>query len=204
MTKNATKAKKRLNFIFEKSALKPKDYPKFLLPEFAFLGRSNVGKSSLINKVTNHKSLAKTSKTPGRTQMVNFFLVQDKLRLVDLPGYGYANVSKKKINELSQVILNYLANRENLKLLFLLLDARRDISENDFAIIDYCADNEIAVQIVLTKIDKIKNQSEAEKQIENLTNQFKLEYENEVSFIVTSASKNKGINNILTLINNLS
>ncbi len=124
-------------------------------PEYAFIGRSNVGKSSLINMLTNHKNLAKTSSTPGKTQLINHFLVDNQWYLVDLPGYGWAKVSKSKKQQWKKMITAYLLNRDNLYLLFILLDSRRLPQQIDMDFIHWSGENGIPLAIILTKSDKI-------------------------------------------------
>ena len=124
-------------------------------PEFAFIGRSNVGKSSLINMITNNKRLAKTSSKPGKTQLINHFLVDDHWYLVDLPGYGWAKVSKEKKYQWKKMITDYLINRKNLYLLFVLLDSRHSPQQIDIDFIKWAGENSIPLAIVLTKADKI-------------------------------------------------
>ena len=121
-----------------------------------FIGRSNVGKSSLINALTSRKTLARTSNTPGRTQQINFFQLEKKLMLVDLPGYGYAKASKTKIKDWSKFVLSYLENRPQLSRVCILIDSRRGIKKNDEAIMDYLDKISASYQLVLTKCDKIK------------------------------------------------
>jgi GTP-binding protein len=123
-------------------------------PEYAFIGRSNVGKSSLINMLTNHKNLAKTSSTPGKTQLINHFLVDDQWYLVDLPGYGWAKVGKAKKHQWKKMIADYLMNRENLYLLFILLDSRHSPQEVDMEFLRWAGENAIPLAIILTKSDK--------------------------------------------------
>ncbi len=124
-------------------------------PEFAFIGRSNVGKSSLINMLTNHKNLAKTSSKPGKTQLINHFLVDSSWYLVDLPGYGWASVSLKKKKEWEGMITNYLLKRQNLYLLFILIDARHPPQTIDMDFIKWAGQKGIPLSIILTKTDKI-------------------------------------------------
>jgi len=124
-------------------------------PEYAFIGRSNVGKSSLINMLTNHKNLAKTSSTPGKTQLINHFIVDNQWYLVDLPGYGWAKVSKSKKQQWKKMITNYLHNRDNLFLLFVLLDSRHPPQKIDMDFIRWSGENGIPLAIILTKSDKI-------------------------------------------------
>tara|TARA_B100000579_G_scaffold120082_1_gene96646 strand:+ start:1846 stop:2571 length:726 start_codon:yes stop_codon:yes gene_type:complete len=132
--------------------------PSESIPEIAFAGRSNVGKSSLINSITNRKNIARISQNPGRTQQINFFDVgTDNLRLVDLPGFGYAKSSKKSIREWTKLIYSYLSTRVNLKRVLFLLDSRRGITQIDRKNMNFLNDNAISYQIILTKIDKIKS-----------------------------------------------
>ena len=124
-------------------------------PEFAFIGRSNVGKSSLINMLTNHKKLAKTSSKPGKTQLINHFLVDGKWYLVDLPGYGWSKVSKEKKRQWKTMITDYLIHRKNLCLLFVLLDSRHPPQDIDIEFLRWAGENGIPIAIILTKTDKI-------------------------------------------------
>ena len=130
--------------------------PKPDKPEFAFIGRSNVGKSSLINMLVNQKNLAKTSSTPGKTQLINHFVVNDSWFLVDLPGYGYAKRSQKDRNRWEQMIEHYLKKRENLVNVFVLIDARHTPQKNDLEFIHKLGDWEVPFAIVFTKADKEK------------------------------------------------
>ena len=135
---------------------KPGNLPKMMLPEVAFIGKSNVGKSSLINAVCNNKSLAKTSNTPGRTQQINFFQVGTTFTLVDLPGYGFAKVPDDIHKNWERLIVEYLSQRENLVLVNVLVDGRHGIKDNDIAVINLLEQFERDFQIVFTKCDKIK------------------------------------------------
>ena len=144
---------------FIKSAREPSQYPKDSLSEVAFAGRSNVGKSSLINTLVNRKRLARTSTTPGRTQLINFFTLNDRISFVDLPGYGYAKVPRSVKKEWGPMVERYLKERKNLRLVILILDVRRDPSEGDLALVEWLHFYGIDSLFVLTKIDKIsKNQ----------------------------------------------
>ena len=125
-------------------------------PEYAFIGRSNVGKSSLINMLTGKKKLAKTSGTPGKTQLINHFLINDEWYLVDLPGYGYAKAGKKDIESWQKTSFEYLAKRPNLKRVFLLLDPIKGVKESDKDIANMFNTLGVSFQIVLTKVDKLK------------------------------------------------
>lgn len=124
--------------------------------EIAFAGRSNVGKSSLINALFNMKSLARSSSEPGRTREINFFGLEDQLYIVDLPGYGFAKVPKKIVQAWTRLTLNYLQGRPNLKRVFLLIDARRGIGQVDIEIMDILEKSAVIYQVILTKTDKLK------------------------------------------------
>ena len=130
--------------------------PKSLFPEYAFIGRSNVGKSSLINSICNKKNLAKTSSTPGKTQLINHFLINENWYLVDLPGYGYARVSKTKKKIFQKFITNYFKNRFNLVNAFLLIDIRHEPQPIDLKFMEWLCENLIPFSIVFTKADKLK------------------------------------------------
>jgi GTP-binding protein len=140
---------------FIKSAVKPKDFPPAALPEVAFVGRSNVGKSSLINVLANRKALVRTSNTPGRTQLINFFDINSILTLVDLPGYGYAKAPPDVRKQWGPMIETYLAKRENLRAVVLILDIRRIPSDGDLQMLDWLKNYGIPPIIVLTKCDKL-------------------------------------------------
>ena len=143
---------------FVKSAVYEKDYPESLDNiEFAFVGRSNVGKSSLINSITNRKKLAKTSKTPGRTQLINYFIMNNnQFYIVDLPGYGFAKVPKSMKVEWGNTITRYLVSQRN-KLVFVLLDIRRIPSEDDLQMLHWLDENQVHFKIIFTKMDKVSN-----------------------------------------------
>jgi ribosome biogenesis GTP-binding protein YsxC/EngB len=130
--------------------------PKADRPEFAFIGRSNVGKSSLINMLTNNKKLAKTSSTPGKTQTINHFLINQQWYLVDLPGYGFASVSQSARKSWSKMIEDYLLQRENLCCTIVLVDARHELQKNDFDFISWMGEKSLPIAIALTKADKLK------------------------------------------------
>jgi GTP-binding protein len=145
------------NVHFLKSVTHLDQRPLPLQPEVAVIGRSNVGKSSLINTLFNRKNLAKISSTPGKTRLINYFSVDDQLYFVDLPGYGYAKISKKMRSGWQRDLESYLKNNLELKLVFLLLDSRREIMENDRLMIDWLQYFQIPYILVLTKSDKISN-----------------------------------------------
>lgn len=158
--------------IFVAGADKMEILPPPSLPEIAFAGRSNVGKSSLINALLNRKSLARISHTPGRTQQLNFFLLGNRFYIVDMPGYGYAAVSKAKIKIWSQLIQNYLKGRVPLKRVFLLIDSRHGFKVTDEAVMEELDKAAVSYQIVLTKTDK-STPSEIETLMTTITNKLK-------------------------------
>ena len=131
------------------------------IPEICFTGRSNVGKASLINAITNRKSLASTSNKPGHTQKIFFYNIAKKFMLVDLPGYGYVKASKNKIEKMSELVFLYLTKRAYLKIVYILIDSRHGFKESDISFLEFLDTNKISFQIVFTKIDKInKNEKE--------------------------------------------
>lgn len=142
---------------FVKSAVWPDQYPAATMPEIAFVGRSNVGKSSLINTLVGNKSLAKTSNTPGRTQLINFFSINKTVSFVDLPGYGFAKVSKSMKKDWGDMIAAYLKERTSLALVILILDIRRDPSDEDLSLRDWLEGYQIPYLYILTKADKLSN-----------------------------------------------
>ena len=142
---------------FVKSAVWPPQYPPATLPEVAFVGRSNVGKSSLINTLVGRKNLAKTSNTPGRTQLINFFTINEKISFVDLPGYGFAKVPQSVKKDWGDMIEAYLRERQSLCLVILILDIRRDPSEDDLSLRDWLTRYRIPYLYILTKSDKLSN-----------------------------------------------
>ena len=141
---------------FAKSAVKLSECPGLGLPEFAFIGRSNVGKSSLINLLTNKDGLARVSKTPGRTREINFFKINDNWALVDLPGYGYAKVSKEMRDQFNEFVSEYLVERENLCGTFVLIDSRHTPQKLDLQFIQWLIENELPFALIFTKTDKVK------------------------------------------------
>lgn len=132
------------------------------VPEFAFIGRSNVGKSSLINMLTNQKNLAKTSSKPGKTQLINHFNINNVWNLIDLPGYGFAKVHDRKKARFSAMILDYLENRKNLYSAFILVDSRLKPQKIDLEFVEWCGIKQVPFQIIFTKTDKVKKTQLAE------------------------------------------
>lgn len=171
---------------FVTSATSKNGYPKLQLPEIAILGRSNVGKSSLINNILNKKGLAKTSSTPGKTRLINYFIVNELFYLVDLPGYGYAKVSKSEQEKWKAFIEDYLTQNKNLKLLLQLIDIRHEFKENDKSMIEFLNYYNIPYVILLTKSDKL-NQSETKKQANYFNKAIP-----DTEIIVTSSEKGIG------------
>ena len=179
------------------SGTKMSHFPTDNLPEVLFCGRSNVGKSSFINALVNRKSLARTSSNPGKTQTVNFYLVNKCFYLVDVPGYGYARVSKSMKEEFGKMIENYLTKRENLKRAFLLVDYRHDPTNDDVLMYQFLKAYDIKVCVIATKMDKLKN-SELVKNKKAIIN--KLGLADEDIFIATSSETKKGILETLEVI----
>ena len=185
---------------FVKSSQKWQDCPEPNLPEYAFIGRSNVGKSSLINALMNQKDLAKTSQTPGKTQLINHFLVNEEWYLTDLPGYGYARVSKSQRKDFEKLITNYILNRENLVHLFVLVDIRHLPQKIDLEFIEWCGENQISFSIIFTKSDKMKTQAAAEKSVAEYKKILLETWEELPNIFVTSAEKKLGGEQILDFI----
>ncbi|HRR41654.1 MAG TPA: ribosome biogenesis GTP-binding protein YihA/YsxC [Syntrophales bacterium] len=143
---------------FVKSAVEPSQYPDSPYPEVAFAGRSNAGKSSLINALVNRRKLAQTSTTPGKTRLLNFFVVNRRLSFVDLPGYGFANVSRSLRSAWRPMVEDYLRQRKNLCLVVLVLDVRRGVSEEDIALAGWLRRHDRDFLVVLTKSDKVSKE----------------------------------------------
>jgi GTP-binding protein len=173
--------------------------PDSVLPEVAFAGRSNVGKSSLLNRLIHRKKFARVSNTPGRTREVNFFKVNDKFILVDLPGYGYARISKEKRAEWKPLIENFLRSSMQLRGIVHLLDSRHDPTDDDRGMLEFLAEIEIPTIIVLTKIDKLRP-SERKKRIADISANMGLEEDQVIPF---SAESGEGRNELAEAINAL-
>ena len=149
------------NIGFEKSISELNQSPKDVGSEVAFVGRSNAGKSTAINSITNRNSLAKTSKTPGRTQLINFFKVNENNRFVDLPGYGFAKASKEKQKSWNRLVTNYIKYRQSLKGVVLIIDIRRSFGEMDLMFLDFYLPLNKQLHILLTKADKLGKQKQS-------------------------------------------
>jgi len=184
-----------------------KDCPKSDLPEYAFIGRSNVGKSSLINMLTNNKKLAKTSSKPGKTRLINHFLIDSSWHLVDLPGYGYARASKSEKKNFQKLITDYFINGNQLISAFILVDIRHDAQKIDIEFMRWLTINKIAFSIVFTKIDKLKQEgnpnSGIEEKIKNYKSVILENWEYLPEIFLTSSTKHIGKENILYYINKL-
>jgi len=185
---------------FIKSSLSTNECPNNNFPEFAFIGRSNVGKSSLINMLTLNKKLAKISGNPGKTLLINHFLINNNWFLVDLPGYGYAKISKKEKKKIQNIIVDYFTNRMNISITFVLIDIRLHPQEIDIEFMNWLKKNNINFKIIFTKEDKLKlieKCEKAKKYIETIFTKLKISPE----YIVSSSKTKKGRNELLDLIN---
>jgi GTP-binding protein len=184
---------------FIKSSSSCSECPTNDIPEFAFIGRSNVGKSSLINMLTLTKKLAKISGNPGKTLLINHFLINKNWFLVDLPGYGYAKISKKEKRKIKNIIIDYFTCRSNITLTFLLVDIRHNPQQIDLEFMDWLNKNNIDFKLIFTKDDKLKiseNEKKAINYIETIYKQFLIKPE----FIISSSKTKKGREKILNLI----
>jgi GTP-binding protein len=170
--------------------------PKSKLPEYAFIGRSNVGKSSLINMLCNRKRLAKTSSRPGKTQLINHFLINNKWHLVDLPGYGYARASKTQKKTFQKFITDYFNKRKELVSAFLLIDIRHEPQPPDLDFMRWLGENYIPFTIVFTKADKIKER-EIEKKVSDYLEKLKEDWESLPKYFITSSEKRMGRDELL-------
>lgn len=168
-------------------------------PEYAFIGRSNVGKSSLINMLTNHKKLAKTSATPGKTLLINHFIINNEWYLVDLPGYGYAKRSKKEIDRLDQMIRGYILQREQLVNVFVLVDVRLEPQKIDLEFIEWLGLSSIPFSIVFTKADKL-SVSKVSANVEAYKKKLLETWEELPPIFLTSAEKRQGRDEVLDYI----
>ena len=187
---------------FAGSSTRVHQKPAERLPEFAFIGRSNVGKSSLINMLTGNRKLAKTSATPGKTKLVNHFRINGQWYLVDLPGYGYAKMPMKERQELQEVIRNYLNFSEELRLLFVLVDIRHDVQKVDLDFMNELVDNEIPFAIIFTKGDKLGPVAR-QKQIDAYKNTLLQGWAGLPECLASSAETGLGKDEILDFIDNI-
>ena len=180
---------------------RPEQFPKDGLPEVAFLGRSNVGKSSLLNKLVNRKKLARTSSTPGKTRLIHFFqaeLEHATLLLADLPGYGWARVSKKERAGWQALIESYLEDRPPLRAAILLQDIRRDFSEDETLLLEWLVERRVTPLIALTKVDKLKSMRRAQrvKKLKAEVASFQASQAQPIAVIATSATSGQGIDDL--------
>ncbi len=181
-------------------AVRTSQYPVDKLPEFLLVGRSNVGKSSFINTLINRKNFAYTSSKPGKTQTLNFYLVNKNFYLVDVPGYGYASVSQDRQKKFGVMIEDYIKSRENLKCVFMLIDYRHKPTEDDVLMYEFLKFYNLNIKIIATKFDKVKKSSR-DKQNKIIRDTLKLKEEEE--FITFSTVSKKGKEEVYELINNL-
>jgi GTP-binding protein len=184
------------------SSTKHSGCPEGELPEYAFIGRSNVGKSSLINMITGVKDLAKTSSKPGKTVLINHFLVNEKWYIVDLPGYGYAKVSHSAKESIYKMITDYVIKRKQLACLFVLIDIRHEPQQIDLDFIDFLGESEVPFAIIFTKSDKI-NQNQIIKNINNYKNEMSKNWEETPTMFLTSSINKKGRQEILDYIESI-
>lgn len=173
--------------------------PKHDRPEYAFIGRSNVGKSSLINMLTGRKALAKTSSTPGKTLLINHFLINNDWYLVDLPGYGYAQRGKSEMMKLKNLIEHYVLEREELTCLFVLIDSRHELQAKDAEFIRMLGENGVPFGIIFTKADKL-SKTAAKNNVENICKSLSEEWEELPPYFVTSSATGLGKDDVLDFI----
>ena len=171
-------------------------------PEYAFIGRSNVGKSSLINMLTNRKQLAKTSSTPGKTITINHFLINENWYLVDLPGYGFAQRSKKDREAWKKMLDDYIKNRKNLVSMFVLVDSRIEPQKIDLEFINHLGELQMPFYIIFTKVDKIK-ELELQRNLQAYKDKLAEEWEEIPEIFITSSEKEIGKDDVLNLIDGL-
>ena len=185
--------------VFKQSASSIFGCPKPVLPEFAFIGRSNVGKSSLINMLCNNNKLAKISATPGKTQLINHFLINDAWYLVDLPGYGFAKTGKEKRSTFETIIYDYCKKRENLICLFVLLDSRLPLQKIDLEFLLWCGENAIPISLIYTKADK-NSKSELVRHVKAIEKELLKAWEELPNSFVSSSEKGTGKEELLEFI----
>jgi len=185
--------------IFIKSSNTLESCPKPVYPEYAFIGRSNVGKSSLLNMLTNIRNLAKTSSTPGKTKLINHFLINNEWYMVDLPGYGYVEKAKRKKKDTLLLITDYILNRKNLICLFILLDCRHDPQIIDLEFIKWIGINKVPFVLCFTKADKI-SKSLLDKRMQNYKKILLKSWQTLPEIFITSSVKKTGREEILNFI----
>ncbi|HJN78684.1 MAG TPA: ribosome biogenesis GTP-binding protein YihA/YsxC [Flavobacteriaceae bacterium] len=185
---------------FYTSSARVSECPDNNLPEFAFIGRSNVGKSSLINSLCNKKSIAKTSSKPGKTLLINHFIINKSFFIVDLPGYGFAKVSKKEKEKIKNIHENYFKNRKQLFSALLLIDIRLEPQKIDLEFMEYINKLFVPFILIFTKSDKLKK-SEASKRIQTYSEEIKRNWEKSPQIIISSAKNKIGLDDILIFIN---
>lgn len=181
------------------SSQKISQCPKPNLPEYAFIGRSNVGKSSLINMLTGHKDLAKTSSTPGKTKLINHFIINESWYLVDLPGYGFAKLSKSIKEKWQKMIEDYLSYRENLMCIFVLIDSRLEPQKIDLQFIEWLGTNQIPFSIVFTKTDKI-SENQLAKSVDLFKTKLSEQWEELPEMFYSSSKNSNGKEQIISYI----
>lgn len=185
------------NSTLEKIAVLTEQYPDNNLPEIAIAGRSNVGKSSLINSLINRKNLARTSQKPGKTRTINFYNVNETFRLVDLPGYGYAAVSKSHRDDWGEIIDRYLHSRDNLKEVFLLVDIRHEPNDNDLMMYNWIVEMGFSGYVIATKLDKI-GKSRLQQYIKIIAKKLNIQDRKKIIYYSSETKENrKYIYNIL-------
>ena len=188
---------------FEISNSNVKKCPATCRHEYAFIGRSNVGKSSLINMLTGHKGLAMTSSTPGKTMLINHFLINDGWYIVDLPGYGYAQRGKKQQAEIKKIIEDYILEREQMTNLFVLIDSRLEPQKIDLEFMEWLGENGIPFSIIFTKADKLKG-GRLKMNINNYLRELSKEWEELPPYFISSSENRTGRTEILDYIENIS
>jgi len=176
--------------------------PKPNKPEYAFIGRSNVGKSSLINMLTRKKTLAKTSGSPGKTRLINHFIINDNWYLVDLPGYGYAKIAKSERKKWEKLIRNYILTRKNVYCLFVLIDSRHEPQKSDLEFMEWLGLSQVAFAIVFTKADKLKP-DELKQKLEDYENEMLKKWEYMPPAFVSSSETGAGRTELLKYIDSL-
>lgn len=191
---------KSASFVMSNS--KVEKCPTSKLPEYAFIGRSNVGKSSLINMLTGRKSLAKTSGRPGKTQLINHFLINEAWHLVDLPGYGYARVSKKDKKTFQKFITDYFQKRQQLVCAFVLVDSRHEPQKIDLEFMQWLGEHQIPFSIIFTKVDKVKPKA-LERNVNDYNAVLLETWESLPPFFITSSSKSLGADEVLAYIDEI-